>query len=184
MTPDSKRIISGAENGEVFIWEYDSDKPIFRLDKHSYEIKKVYITADGNTGISICRGRRICIWDLKNNIMVNTFSIYGRSGLFTMTPDGKYGIFGNIYPMVHTIGYGLFPLGNISWSIGYGNRFKADYDNTWILVIFGTDHSGIIDNSLFYWSQDWFVTSILLFIWILCCAYRFFCCGFCCLVYR
>jgi len=67
LSADSKRVISGFEDGSIGIWELDADTPPRILQGHKGPVCAVCLSADGIRAVSGSEDQTVRVWDLEGN---------------------------------------------------------------------------------------------------------------------
>jgi WD40 repeat protein len=88
-SPDGKRIIAGARNRTLCLFEASSGKLLKEMTGHSAEIWGAVFTADGKQAISGSWDRSIRVWDLETGKQSRAFNVRDQVRGFALSPDGK-----------------------------------------------------------------------------------------------
>ena len=64
VTPDGKRVVSGAGDSTVFVWDLQRGKKLYRLEGHGRWINSVAVTPDGKRAISASADTTLKVWDI------------------------------------------------------------------------------------------------------------------------
>ena len=95
VSPDGRRVLSGAEAGHVTYWDLETGDVLYDLHGHDTGgiVLDVDISPDGLTGVSIAEDQTIILWDLETGEMLRQFgqnmilSPHALSVVFS--PDGQ-----------------------------------------------------------------------------------------------
>ena len=95
VTPDGRRVASGASDNTLRVWDLASGIELRRLEGHSDEVMAVAMTPDGRRAVSGSRDHTLRVWDLESGIELHRLE--GHSGdvmAVAMTPDGQRAVSG------------------------------------------------------------------------------------------
>lgn len=90
ITRDCKNLISGMEDGNIQIWDLESNNCIFTFSGHEAQVGAIVITPDNKIFVSAADDGLVKVWDLYTKEEICTFSGHGHvvRGL-AITPDGN-----------------------------------------------------------------------------------------------
>jgi WD40 repeat protein/serine/threonine protein kinase len=67
VSPDSRLVVSGHEDGSVSVWDVFTGQSILRLNAHNAFVESVAFSFDGKYIASGCRDSKIYIWSIKDS---------------------------------------------------------------------------------------------------------------------
>jgi hypothetical protein len=91
VSPDGHRILSGAYDGGLILWDRDTAQPIRRFKHPAGDIKAVAISPDGYRALSGGEDMIVRLWDLESGATIREFR--GHSGPVSSVaflPDGRW----------------------------------------------------------------------------------------------
>ena len=84
-SPDGQRLVSGALDNEVRVWNVKSGQELALLSGHEHFVEAVAFTADGKRIVSAARDGTVRVWDADAAVEVDRFRAYDRT-LFQQRP--------------------------------------------------------------------------------------------------
>jgi WD40 repeat protein len=64
VTPDGDRIVSGAEDGTVRVWDLDGGELLATFTGHEHIVRAVAVTPDGDRIVSGSNDGTVRVWEL------------------------------------------------------------------------------------------------------------------------
>lgn len=89
LSPDSRRILTGALNGDVDIWDSATGEHLLSFSGHARVVLGVAWSPDGRRAVSCSRDRRAVVWDTETGEALTVFT--GRDFYWgDWSPDGDH----------------------------------------------------------------------------------------------
>jgi WD40 repeat protein len=79
VTPDGKRVVSGAGDNTLIAWDLDSGRRLVTLKGHTGPVCAVAVTPDGTRAVSGSDDKTLKVWDLSTGNCLSTLK--GHTGL-------------------------------------------------------------------------------------------------------
>ena len=95
ISPDGKIIVSGNDQGEVQLWNRNTEKLLYTFLRHSNWIQSVVFSPDGKLIASGSIDGTIKLWNLSTKKLIRTFEKSQPVYSLTFSPDGKLIASGN-----------------------------------------------------------------------------------------
>ncbi len=76
LSANGRFLISGANGGEVVIFDFDNPSSCHRITPHSKEVRTVRISTDGTHAISAGDDGKICIWNVDSHSVVSEIRLH------------------------------------------------------------------------------------------------------------
>jgi WD40 repeat protein len=87
---DSKRLLSGHDDGMVRLWNIATASLIAEWGKHEGPIKSVRFSPDGRLAASGAGEGQVKIWDVESRSLIKTLTEPGYVEAVAFTPDGRF----------------------------------------------------------------------------------------------
>ncbi|WP_199247732.1 WD40 repeat domain-containing protein [[Phormidium] sp. ETS-05] len=78
VTPDGKRVVSGAGDSTVFVWDLQRGQKLYRLEGHGRWVNAVAVTPDGKRAISASADTTLKVWDIEAGKKLRTLEGHTR----------------------------------------------------------------------------------------------------------
>ncbi|MEQ8463408.1 WD40 repeat domain-containing protein [Coleofasciculus sp. E1-EBD-02] len=101
VTPDGKRVVSGAEDYTLKVWKLETGRELFSLHGHTGIVKSVTVTPDGKQIISVSNDKMLKVWDLETRKIVASFKGDGALICCAVAPDGVTIVAGGASGRIH-----------------------------------------------------------------------------------
>ena len=91
VSPDDGRVASGGQDGTIMIWDVESKQIVFKLVKHTDDVKCVCFSPDGKRLASGSSDRTAVIWDTKAGTVLTTLAVEGLPNMVmsvAFSPEG------------------------------------------------------------------------------------------------
>lgn len=89
-SPDGRRVIAGARNRDLCLFEVNTGKLLQEMKGHAAEVWGAVFTPDGKQAISCSWDRSIRVWNLENGKELRRFkNVRDQVRGFALSPDGK-----------------------------------------------------------------------------------------------
>jgi WD40 repeat protein len=89
-TPDGRRIVTGALNGNLTVYSADNGKKLFDLVGHVGAIEAVNVSPDGRTLVTGSNDQTVRLWDLDSRKNLLSFFLGNDNEWVAWTPEGYY----------------------------------------------------------------------------------------------
>ncbi|MET0395446.1 MAG: NB-ARC domain-containing protein [Longimicrobiaceae bacterium] len=88
ITPDGQRIVSGAYDKTLKVWDLESGREVHSLEGHTHAVQAVAVTPNGRYAVSDLK-----VWDLERGRNVRDLKGYtGEITALAITPDGRHAV--------------------------------------------------------------------------------------------
>lgn len=96
VSPDGRTLLSGAEHGELILWDLATGEIIRQLEGHTNDIGDVAFSPDGTIIVSASEDLTTVIWNVKTGEKIHTLGEHTeRLSAVEFSPDGKQLITGD-----------------------------------------------------------------------------------------
>jgi len=146
ISPDSRKILTGSNDGLIKCWDADSGQFLFDLKQNDFPVNNIIFTKDGKKLItsSTAPGRQIDVWDFENRTFIKTiYKVDNSSVIFpvslNLSNDEKFLTAAMFYDSVFI------------FDMETGNLIKRLKDSMYVnLVKFSPDDKYIFTNAGMY----------------------------------
>jgi WD40 repeat protein len=88
-SPDSRRLITGDESGNVKVWTIGEEKPLLELGAHDGIVSSVGFSPDGTEICSGGDGGGFKVWDAAEGDLIKEYAVEGRVLAHRFAAEGK-----------------------------------------------------------------------------------------------
>lgn len=142
-SPDGRRIVSGADDDTVRVWDAETGAQLFRFDGHDAAVRAVAFTPDGQSVVSASADRTICVWRADRaggaaappaqHFLLVTGAVFSPDGrrLLTSSLDGTVGVWDvESGALVRRLSGHDGRAAGVAWTPLPGRVLSCGYDNT------------------------------------------------------
>jgi serine/threonine protein kinase len=145
-SPDSRRVLSGSEDGTLRLWEVETGKPLLTVPGHPKGVWSVAFSPDGRRALSGGRDSTVRLWDLTTGQQIRAFDSDAKENVtVAFSPDGRWGLAAGDGPAIQL------------WEIDTGRpgqRLEGHTGRVWSAVFSPGSHwvlSGGVDRTVRLW---------------------------------
>jgi WD40 repeat protein len=75
VSADAQLLVTDSNNGTVTVWNTVTAGQALRLQGHEEGVISAAFTPDGRTLVTLCRGKKLCRWDMRTGALQKAFSL-------------------------------------------------------------------------------------------------------------